>query len=103
MGKQSRRKRDRRPSRTRSGLMAEVLAAASGRPVESVGALLAAFRASCPGFRDAEIPEDEYRRLRAGLMGELPGIRAWLARGADRAAADPARLREFERALASMN
>jgi hypothetical protein len=62
------------PVRTQFGLMAEILAAASGQPIAHIRQILADFRAvnAPPGEGDKPMSEYEYQEKRAELMGELP-------------------------------
>jgi hypothetical protein len=86
--------REDSPARTRTVLLAQIIAEASGQPVDQVQGLLANFQAVKPGsIQDAAMSEDEYQGMLAQFRKELPGIRAWLARGA--ADADPAEMAEF--------
>lgn len=73
------------PPRTRGEDVAAILSEASGRPPAHVRHLLDAFRAVLPPNAtrlDTVVPEPEASELLAKLRTELPGIRAWLVRGA---------------------
>jgi hypothetical protein len=79
------------PIRTKFGLMAEIMAAASGQPIARVRQILADFRDMNvpPGKGDQLMSESEYQEKRAQMMGELPGILNWMMREAASANADP--------------
>lgn len=101
MGKQSRSKDARRPVRTRLGLMAEIVAEASGRSLAECRSLLEDIKAVKGAPGDGPMSESEYQTQRAELMTELPGIRAWLIRGA--AEADPREFADFRWQAAHRN
>jgi hypothetical protein len=92
------------PVRTRLGLAAEMIAQATGQPIERCQRMLADFSAvkgKPPG--DRVMTEAEYESTRESLRAELPGIRTWLVHGAIEAAEHPDEIAELQRVAASRN
>jgi len=72
------------PGLTHGDILVRILSEATGKPPALIHHLLDTIRVMLPGGTrlDEVLPPDEAAELLAGLRSELPGIRAWLVRGA---------------------